>query len=56
MRYKAQYLLVQQGVHIIEFLQLDELAADKEYEFCFICTPSKIKGATGMFIRPIAIV
>lgn len=50
------YLLVQNGVHIIEYLQLDELAKDKVYEFCFVCLPSKIKGATGMFIRPIAIV
>ncbi len=49
------YLLVQQGVHIIEFLQLDELAKDKRYEFCFICTPAKIKCATGMYIRPIAV-
>lgn len=34
----------------------NELAKDKCYEFCFICLPSKIKCATGMYIRPIAIV
>ena len=50
------YLLIQQGIHIIELIQLDELAKDKAYEFCFICTPTKVKGATGMYIRPIAIV
>ncbi len=50
------YLLIQQGVHIIEFLQLDELAKDKAYEFCMIGLPSKIKYSTGMFIRPIAVV
>lgn len=50
------YLLIQNGVHILEFVQLDELAKDKVYEFCFICTPSKVKNATGMFVRPIAIV
>lgn len=50
------YLLIQQGVHILEFVQLDELAADKVYEFAFVCTPSKIRSATGMFVRPIAIV
>jgi kynurenine formamidase len=45
-----------QGVHIMELLQLHELAKDKAYEFCFINTPSKIRNATGMFVRPIAIV
>lgn len=49
------YLLIQQGVHIIELVQLDELAKDKTYEFCFFAAPNKIKGATGMYIRPIAI-
>ncbi len=50
------YLLIQQGVHILEYVQLDELAKDKVYEFCFICNVSKVRGATGMFVRPIAIV
>lgn len=50
------YLLIQRGVHIMEFVQLGELARDKVYEFCFICTPSKIRNATGMFVRPIAVV
>ncbi|MGL4282465.1 MAG: hypothetical protein ACRCSI_02120 [Eubacterium aggregans] len=50
------YLIIQMGIHIIELLQLDELAADKQYEFCFICTPAKVRSATAMFIRPIAIV
>ncbi|MGI5908049.1 MAG: cyclase family protein [Christensenellales bacterium] len=50
------YLLVQQGVHILEFVQLNELAKDKVYEFCFICTTAKIRSATGMFVRPIAII
>lgn len=51
-----QYMLVEQGVHIIELLQLDELAADKVYNFCFICLSNKVKGATGSFIRPVAVV
>ena len=50
------YLLIQRGVHIVEYLQLDELAADKVYEFCLVCSPSKVKFATGMFFRPIAII
>jgi kynurenine formamidase len=50
------YMLIQQGMHMIELVQTAELAADKCYEFCFICTPSKFRGATGVFVRPIAIV
>lgn len=50
------YLLIQQGVHILEYVQLDELAKDKVYEFCFICNASKVRGATGMFVRPIAVI
>ena len=50
------YCLTQQGVHFMEAVQLDELAKDKAYEFCFMVAPNKMKGGTGMFIRPIAIV
>ena len=50
------YLLIQQGVHILEYVQLEELAKDKIYEFCFICSPAKVRYATGMFLRPLAIV
>lgn len=49
------YCLTQQGVHFMEAVQLDELAKDKTYEFCFMLASNKIKGATGMFIRPLAI-
>lgn len=51
-----QYMLVQNGVHIMEMVQMDELAKDKVYEFCFICLPNKIKGGTGAMIRPIAVI
>lgn len=50
------YLLIQQGVHIMEMLQMAELARDKVYEFCFIGLPSKIRCSTGMMIRPVAVV
>jgi len=50
------YLLIQQGVHIGEFHYLEELARDKAYEFCYVCTTEKIKGiAAGFTLRPIAI-
>jgi len=50
------YLLIQQGVHIGEFHHLEELARDRVYEFCYICTTNKIKGSTaGFALRPIAV-
>ena len=33
-----------------------KLAADKVYEFCLICTAPKVRYATGMFVRPIAVI
>lgn len=50
------YCLTQRGVHFMEAVQLDELARDRRYEFCFMAASVKIRGGTGMFLRPIAIV
>jgi kynurenine formamidase len=47
--------LAERGVSIIEVLQLEELAKDNVYEFAFISTPLKLRGATGSPMRPIAI-
>src|SRR5581483_1622939 len=49
-------LLVEQAIYIIEMLYLEDLAADKQYEFAFVALPLKIRGATGSMIRPIALV
>ena len=49
------HLLVESGIHIVECLNLEELAADRVYEFQFIAAPMKIRGATGAPVRPIAI-
>jgi hypothetical protein len=50
------YLLIEQGVHIGEFHNLEELAREKVYEFCYVACTNKIKGATaGFTLRPIAI-
>jgi kynurenine formamidase len=48
------HLLVQSGIHIIEVLNLEELARDHIYEFLFVAAPMKIRGATGAPIRPLA--
>ena len=51
-----RYLLVEQGVHIGEFHFLEELARDKVYEFCYVCSTNKIRGTTaGFTLRPLAL-
>lgn len=49
------HLLVESGIHIIECLNLETLAADKIYEFLFIASPLKIRGGTGSPVRPFAV-
>jgi kynurenine formamidase len=50
------HLLVLHGIHILENLNLDELATEGRREFCFIGVPLKFRGATGSPIRPLALV
>jgi kynurenine formamidase len=50
------HLLVTHGIHIIENLNLEELAAAKIHEFAFVGIPLKFRGATGSPIRPLALV
>lgn len=50
------HLLVESGIHIIECLDLERLAADRIYEFVFAASPLKLRGATGSPIRPFALV
>jgi kynurenine formamidase len=49
-------LIVEHGIHIIESLFLEELAADGVREFAFVCLPLKFRGGTGSPVRPIALV
>lgn len=49
------YLQAEQGVSLVEALWLEDLSKDQVYEFLFIATPLKMKGATASPIRPIAI-
>jgi len=49
------HLLVESGIHIIECLNLEELAASAVYEFVFVALPLKIRGATASPIRPVAL-
>ena len=49
------HLLVEHGIHIIEALNMEELARDGVYEFAFVAAPLKIRGATGSPLRPLAL-
>lgn len=49
------FLLAEKGVSIIEVLWLEDLAKDQVYEFLFIASPLKMRGATASPIRPLAI-
>ena len=50
------HLLVEHGIHIIECLNLEELAANGIYQFLFIASPLKLIGGTASPIRPLAVV
>lgn len=50
------HFLVEKGIHIMEALDLETLAADRAYEFTFVAIPLKIGGGTGSPIRPLALV
>lgn len=51
-----RYLLVDQGVHIGEFHYLEGLSRAKAYEFCYVASINKIKGAVaGFALRPVAL-
>lgn len=49
-------LLVERGIHIVEVMDLTDLAADRVYEFLFVLAPLKIVGGTGSPVRPLAVV
>lgn len=50
-----QIMLVVNGIHLLENLKLDELAAKRAYEFALILEPLKIQGATGSTVAPVAV-
>lgn len=51
-----KYLLVDQGVHIAEFHNLEGLSRDRAYVFCYVASTNKIRGtAAGFTMRPLAL-
>ena len=51
-----QTLNVEHGVFVVENLDLSGLAADGVREFAFVLTFPKLRGATGAWTSPIALV
>ena len=50
-----QIFLVINGVHLLENMRLEQLAARRTYEFAFVMQPLKIQGGSGSTVAPVAI-
>ena len=50
-----QFMLVVQGIHLLENLKLDELASKRVHEFAFVVQPLKMQGFTGSTVAPAVI-
>jgi kynurenine formamidase len=50
-----QIMLVVNGIHLLENMKLDELAAKRVHQFAFMMQPLKIKGGSGSTVAPIAV-
>jgi kynurenine formamidase len=50
-----QIMLVVNGIHLLENLKLDELAAKRIHEFAFMMQPLKMQGFSGSTVAPVAI-
>ena len=51
-----QHLITENGIRLIENMNLEELRKDGVREFLFVCLPLRVKGGTGSPISPIAVV
>jgi kynurenine formamidase len=51
-----KFLLRDCGIYLLEYLDLEELAAAAEHEFLFVAVPLQLRGGTGSPITPLAIV
>jgi kynurenine formamidase len=49
-------LIIENGVYVMESLDLEALARDRVYEFLFVTLPLKIRGATGSMVDPLAVI
>ena len=51
-----QLLNVRYGVVVVENLRLEEAARDRVHEFLLVISHAKLRGATGAWVAPLAIV
>lgn len=49
-------LLIDNGIYLMESLDLEGLARERIYEFLFVALPLKIRGATGSMVDPVAVI
>ncbi|CAN5648233.1 cyclase family protein [soil metagenome] len=49
-------LLIENGIYLMESLDLEELARERVHEFLFVALPLKIRGATGSMIDAVAVI
>jgi kynurenine formamidase len=49
------YLLRQEGIHLLENCWLEDLARDATHMGVLVCLPLKVRGATGSMVRPIVL-
>ena len=49
-------LLIDNGIYLMESLDLEELARQRVYEFLFVALPLKIRGATASMVDPVAVI
>lgn len=49
-------LLINNGIYLMESLDLEQLARERIYEFLFVALPVKIRGATGSMVDPVAVI
>jgi kynurenine formamidase len=49
------YLLAQQGIPILELVNLEDLSRERIYEFAFVAASLKLRGADAAPLRPVAI-
>lgn len=48
-------MLYHRGVHLVEWVDLEPLREAGVSTFLFICLPLKLKGSTGSWVRPVAV-
>ena len=51
-----QHLITKHGIRLIDNINLNELSAEKVYQFMFVLSPLRFKGATASPVSPVAIV